>query len=165
MPQYRIPLLLSLLAALILLSALAASADIVIYSGGTDLPKAGNLPAATAGQIKVNAYLIMDIPGGGGGVPLNVRAEILDTRMTEILSKPGLPVIVIGDIHGKPTIWVDDYRLITVYPEDAAAKHTTMQDLAKTWAKRVHEVILKCSNPLGPSPDEEKSGVKQKPTS
>ena len=163
MPRYRIHLLLSLLAALTLISVVTATAEIVIYSGGDDLPKAGALPLATAGEIKVNAFLILDLPGGGGGVPLNVRAEIMDTRMTEILSSGRSGPIVIGDINGKPTIWVDNYRLITIYPEDAAAKGTTMQDLAKTWAARVQEVILKCSNPLGPGPDEVKEGVPQKP--
>ena len=165
MSHYRVPLLLSLLVALALLSALAASAEIVIYSGDKDVPKAGALPQATAGQILVNGVLVLNLPGNGGGVPLAVRAEIMDTRLDEILSKGLLGPIVIGAINGKPTIWVGDYRLITVYPEDAAAEHTTMLDLATTWAGRVQEMLLRCSTRLPARPDELKSGVKQKPAS
>ena len=163
MPRYRIHLLLSLLAVLTLISALAATPETVIYGGEGDLPKAGALPLATAGRIAVNGILALDIPGGGGGVPLNVRAEILDTRMTEILSAGIAGPITIGEIHGKPTIWVDSYRLVTVYPEDAAATGTTMMDLANTWAEGVRQTLLKCSNPLGPGSDEVKSGVPQAP--
>lgn len=154
MLRYRIPLLLLLLAAWLLGGALAASAEIVIYSGDDDLPQAGDLPLATAGQIKVNDHLALDVPGPGGGIPLNVRAEILDTRMTEILSAGIAGPIVIGAIRGKPTIWVGEYRLITVYPEDAAAKGMTMLELAQSWAESVRQTLLKCSNALGPGPDE-----------
>jgi hypothetical protein len=161
MLHHRINLLPSLLAVLLLLSALAASAEIVIYSGDEDVPQAGALPAATAGQIGVNASLALDIPGAGGGVPLNVRAEILDTRMTEILSAGIAGPITIGDIRGKPTIWVGEYRLVTVYPEDAAAKGMSMQDLAASWAETVRATILKCSNPLGPGADEVRGAVPQ----
>ena len=154
MPRYRIHLLLTLFAVLLLVSALAATAEIVIYSGDEDVPKAGSLPLATAGLIKVNDSVVMDLPGGGGGVPLNVRAEIMDTRMTEIMSAGIAGPIIIGAIRGKPTIWVGDYRLVTVYPEDAAATGTTMLDLAQTWAEGVRRTLLKCSNRLGPGPDE-----------
>jgi hypothetical protein len=156
-------LLFALTAALVLGSALSALAEIVIYGGDGDIPKAGNLPLATAGEIKVDAFEIFKVPGNGGGVPLAVRSEILDTRMTEILSSGRISPIIIGEVRGKPTIWVDNYRLITVYPEDAAAEGTTMQDLARVWAERVHQVLLKTSPVLGPGADEVKGGVATKP--
>ncbi len=165
MPRYRTHLLLSLLTAFLLVGTLAANAEIVIYRGDDDLPKAGNLPPATAGQIKVNDCLVFDLPGGGGGVPLAVRAEILDTRITEILSSGHVGPIFVGDVRGKPTIWVDNWRLITVYPEDAAAKGMTMLDLAHAWAERVRVMLLKCSPAVGPSLEETQAGVPAPPAS
>jgi hypothetical protein len=132
----------------------AAHADIVIYTGGTDLPEAGNLPAATAGVIMVNDTFVLQLPGAGGGVPLDVRAEIMDTRLTEILSAGIVGPVVVGDVRGKPTIWVGPYRLITVYPEDAAAEGSTMKSLADAWAVNVQAMLWKCSPAVGPSAEE-----------
>jgi hypothetical protein len=147
-------LILSLLVVLMLGALVAAHADIVIYTGGTDLPEAAKLPDATAGDIRVNDTFVLKLPGGGGGVPLDVRAEIMDTRITEILSAGIVGPVVIGDVHGKPTIWVGPYRLITVYPEDATTEGTTMKSLADTWAMSVQAMLWKCSPAVGPSAEE-----------
>jgi hypothetical protein len=147
-------LILSVLLVLLVAGWAAAQADIVIYTGGTDLPQVGKLPVATAGDIKVNGALVMKIPGNGGGLPLDVRAEIVDTRMTEILSAGLVGPVRVGDVRGKPTIWVGDYRLITVYPEDAAAVGTDMKSLACAWAVTVSQTLWRCSPAVGPSADE-----------
>ena len=154
MLQTKAGLVLLFLVVFLLAGLSVASAEIVIYSGDDDVPRAGNLPPETAGDIKINSFLIMKLPGGGGGIPLNVRAEIMDTRITEILSAWIVGPIKIGEIRGKPTIWVGEYRLITVYPEDAAATGTTMRGLAETWAKSVEDVLWKCSPAVGPSLEE-----------
>ncbi len=144
-------LVLSFMVVMLLGGLLSAAAEIVIYSGEADVPQAGNLPPETAGEIKVNNALVFKLPGGGGGVPLNVRAEIMDTRITEILSAGITGPIKIGAIRGKPTIWVGEFRLITVYPEDAAATGTTMLALAQQWAKSTEAMLWKCSPGVGPS--------------
>lgn len=130
------------------------AAEIVMYSGDGDVPKAGRLSGAIAGKIAVDGIAVISLPGGGGGVPLSVRAEILDTRMTEVLCRPPAPV-TIGEIRGKPTLYVGDLRLITVYPEDAAARGTRMQELAQQWAAQVRAAISRCHPQLGPSAEDE----------
>lgn len=151
MQRTKAALVLACLIVMLLAGLSAASAEIVIYSGEEDVPLAGNLPPETAGEIKVDEFLVLTLPGGGGGVPLNVRAEIMDTRITEILSAHILGPVTVGQIRGKPTIWVGEYRLITVYPEDAQATGTTMEALAATWAENVREMLWKCSPAAGPS--------------
>ncbi|NLO72644.1 MAG: hypothetical protein GX100_00865 [candidate division WS1 bacterium] len=146
--------LLALVLALGLAAGTIASAEIVIYSGDEDLPLAERLPAETAGDIRVDDTLVMRIPGAGGGIPLAVRAAILDTRITEILSAGIVGPLVIGDIRGKPTIWVGPYRLVTVYPEDAAAMGTDMRTLAEQWAAGTQSMLYKCSPAVGPSTEE-----------
>lgn len=159
MRKDRRPLLWALVVGLTLASVLAASAEIVIYAGDEDLPKAGALPLATAGEIKVNSAPVLELPGGGGGVPLAVRAEILDTRMTEILSSGRVGPIIIGTIRGKPTIWVGEYRFVTVYPEDAAALGLPAAAVAAQWAAQLRAALLKTSPALGPSPEETRAGL------
>lgn len=155
----RMQLLLGLVTGLVLVSALAASAEIVIYAGDDDLPKAGALPLATAGEIKVNSAPVLELPGGGGGVPLAVRAEILDTRMTEVLSSGQVGPVIIGAIRGKPTIWVGEYRFVTVYPEDAAALGMSAAAVAAQWAAQLQAALVKTSPALGPSPEETRAGL------
>ena len=152
MLRTKASLILPLLLVLMLAGTWVAQAEIVIYSGDGDVPQVGKLPAATAGEIKVNDALVFKIPGAGGGVPLDVRAEIADTRLTEILCAwtMGTPVTV-GEVRGKPTIWVGEYRLITVYPEDAAAEGTDMKSLANSWAANVSAMLWKCSPMVGPN--------------
>ena len=151
-------LILPLLLVLLLAGTWVAQAEVVIYSGEGDMPQTGKLPAANAGEIKVNDAFVFKIPGAGGGVPLNVRAEIIDTRLTEILCSwtYGTPVTV-GEVRGKPTIWVGEYRLITVYPEDALAEGTDMLSLANSWAASVQAMLYKCSPAIGPSAAERTS--------
>ncbi len=110
----------------------------VLYGTYEDVPSVGWWPANASGMIGVGGVEFFAIPGNGGGLTLPVRAEIVDSRITEILSEGISGPVCVGDVRGQPTIYVAEYRLITVYNEDAAnAGAASAQALAEKWARSV----------------------------
>jgi len=92
----------------------------VLYGSYEDVPSVGWWPANASGMIAVGGVEFFVIPGNGGGLTLPVRAEIVDSRITEILSDGIIGPVCVGNVRGQPTVYVAEYRLITVYDEDAA---------------------------------------------
>ena len=112
--------------------------EYVLYGSYEDVPSVGWWPAEATGMIAVGGVEFFEIPGNGGGVTLPVRAEIVDARITEILSEGISGPVCVDDIRGQPTIYVGPYRLITVYDIDAVnAGATSAQVLAEKWAQSV----------------------------
>ena len=130
---------------LLVLLVLAASGawagqpeEFVLYGSYEDVPSVGWWPAGASGMIAVGGVEFFEIPGNGGGLTLPVRAEIVDARITEILSEGISGPVRVGDVRGQPTVYVAEYRLITVYAEDAAnAGAASAQALAQKWAQSV----------------------------
>ena len=118
--------------------------EVVLYGSYEDVPLVGWWPADAIGMIAVGGVEFFEIPGNGGGLTLPVRAEIVDARITEILSE-GISGPACGnirrwvrDIRGQPTVYVGPYRLITVYDIDAVnAGAASAQALALKWAQAV----------------------------
>ncbi len=110
----------------------------VLYGSYEDVPSVGWWPANASGMIAVGGVEFFVIPGNGGGLTLPVRAEIVDSRITEILSDGIIGPVCVGNVRGQPTVYVAEYRLITVYDEDAAnAGACCAQALAEKWAQSV----------------------------
>ena len=130
---------------LLVLLVLAASGawagqpeEFVLYGSYEDVPSVGWWPAGAGGMIAVGGVEFFEIPGNGGGLTLPVRAEILDARITEILSGGISGPVRVGAVRGQPTIYVAEHRLITVYDEDAAnAGAASALALAQKWAQSV----------------------------
>ncbi len=130
---------------LLVLLVLAASViwagqteECVLYGSYEDIPSVGWWPADASGMIGVGGVEFFVIPGNGGGLTLPVRAEIVDSRITEILSGGISGPVCVGDVRGQPTIYVGLYRLITVYDIDAVnAGAISAQVLAEKWAQSV----------------------------
>ncbi|MFQ5810226.1 MAG: hypothetical protein ACE5JM_11460 [Armatimonadota bacterium] len=95
----------------------------------------GPVPA----EISVNNYLFLRIRTPAAGFTVDQRRVLLEQRLTEIFSNENTrqPDVRVGNIRGKPTIYVGETQLITVYPRDADANKTTMERLAAHWAKRL----------------------------
>lgn len=124
--------------------ALAADEEIAIYGTYEEVPGVGRWPAGATGQIAVDSMPFFVIPGNGGGLTLAQRCEIVDTRITEILSHGVLGPVTVKPIRGKPTVYVGAYRLITVYPRDARnAGVGCSWQLAKQWAKSTAKALPK----------------------
>ncbi len=130
---------------LLVLLVLAASGawaeqpeEYVLYGSYEDVPSVGWWPADASGMIGVGGVEFFVIPGNGGGVTLPVRAEIVDARITEILSAGISGPVCVGDVRGQPTIYVAEHRLITIYDVDAAnAGACCAHTLAEKWAQSV----------------------------
>ncbi len=116
--------------------------EYVLYGSYEDVPSVGWWPADASGIVAVGGIEFFTIPGNGGGVTLPVRAEIVDARIAEILSDGIIGPVCVGDVRGQPTIYVAEYRLITVYDEDAVnAGAASAQALAEKWAQSVAEAL------------------------
>ncbi len=118
------------------------SEEFVLYGTYEDVPSVGWWPAGASGMVAVGGVEFVEIPGNGGGLTLPVRAEIVDARITNILSEGIAGPVCVGDVRGQPTIYVAEHRLITVYDVDAAnAGACCAQALAEKWAGSVAECL------------------------
>jgi hypothetical protein len=80
-----------------------------------------------------------------GGKTPEKRVEMLDSRVTEILSKGdgtlGSADIVLKKEKGSVYIEVQKQVLVTVAPEDASANHTTREKLAQVWLANIRKTL------------------------
>jgi hypothetical protein len=95
----------------------------------------------TTMDIALGNYKFFDIRTAAAGYTVDQRQKLVNERLIEIFAagQPG-PVSVSG-IRGKPTIFVNGIKLITVYERDAKAAGGGIctQQLAAAWAARVEE--------------------------
>ncbi len=100
----------------------------------------GPVPA----DISINNYLFLRIRTPAAGFTVDQRRLLLEQRLVEIVSteNTGNPPVRVGNIRGKPTIYVGKVQLITVYPRDADANKTTMAKLAAQWAERIRKGLI-----------------------
>ncbi len=109
--------------------------EIIIYGSYEEVPTVGWWPPDASGVVAVGSVAFFEIPGNGGGLPLATRCEIVDARITAILSDGITGPVYVGAIRGQPTVYVGPYRLITVYHEDAVnAGACCARKLAQKWA-------------------------------
>jgi hypothetical protein len=114
--------------------------ETVLYGTYEDVPSVGWWPAGASGVIAVNGVEFFEIPDNGGGLPLAIRCEIVDARITEIMSAGIYGPAYVGAVRGQPTVYVGTYRLITAYDEDAVnAGVCCAECLAQQWAQGVAE--------------------------
>jgi len=99
----------------------------------------GPVPA----EIGVNNHLFLRIRTPAAGFTVDQRRVLLERRLTEMFSCENTrsPDVRVGNIRGKPTIYVGETQLITVYPRDAEANKTTMEWLAAHWAERLRKAL------------------------
>jgi hypothetical protein len=88
-------------------------------------------------DIGVNGELFFRIRASAAGFSPAQRASIVNTRIVHIISyeqvTPGS--VHIAPVRGKPTIYVGNVRLVTVYPSDVEATNAeSMHQLANLWA-------------------------------
>ena len=131
-----------LIAALALTVCVAFAADAaapapcsIVVSGDLADKPATRGPALDRADIAIGSHGMFSILTNAAGFTIAERERIVYMRLTEIMSsvrvRPSAFSIV--SVRGKPTICVGPYRLITVYPNDAAAAGCTSDELAVEW--------------------------------
>lgn len=137
----RMFLVLTLAAMAITLAAAQASS--IVVSGDLDNKPATRGPDLDKAEIAIGSQLLFTIRTPAAGFTVAERARILDIRLTEIISNvrmdPGN--FRLDQVRGKPTLYVGDYRLVTVYPRDAEAADCTDQELAERWLAGLREKL------------------------
>jgi len=112
------------------------AADEVVIYGGEDEKPAVREPIIGPVDVAVNGVVFFTIPGAAIGYSSVERREIVETRITEILSTCPLAPVTVRPVRGKPTVYVGNIRLITVYPADVRNTGAdSAKELAAKWAE------------------------------
>jgi hypothetical protein len=106
----------------------------------------------TEADIGINNFLFFRIRTPAAGYKVVEREKIINQRLVEVLSNRSSGPVTISPIRGKPTIYVDGMKFVTVYPRDVEANNAgCMYTLANIWAERLREGLPKIM-PGGPRP-------------
>ena len=105
--------------------------EIVMYGGDTDTPKTNDTWTPEKSDIAVDNGYFFTILTPAIGYSIPQREAIVYQRITQILSTNPLAPVTVGKVRGRPTIWVGDMRLITIYPVDAQAAKVSEDELAE----------------------------------
>ncbi len=98
----------------------------------------------TEADIALDNVLFFRIRTPAAGYKVVEREKIVNQRLVDILSYRAGGPVTISPIRGKPTIYVDGTKLVTVYPRDVEANNaTSMHQLAGIWATRLREGLPK----------------------
>lgn len=98
----------------------------------------------TEADIAINSVLFLRIRTPAAGFRVVERERIINQRLVDILSYRAPGPVTISAIRGKPTIYVDGVKLVTIYPRDVKANNAgCMQQLASIWAQRLREGLPK----------------------
>lgn len=134
--QSRKGTLLAVIFALAIVSAVMADTtnDIVIF-GDINAKPATRGPEMGKADIAIDNHTFFTLHTNAAGYTIAERQRILNIRLTEIISNVRMTddAFVLSSVRGKPTIYVGDYRLVTVYPNDAQAAGMSMDELAQQW--------------------------------
>jgi len=88
---------------------------------------------------------VLRLQDTGGAMKGEKRAETLDMRVNNILSKGngtlGAADIVLRQEKGRIFITVRGDLLVTVTPQDAAAHETTREELGQTWLASLRKTL------------------------
>ncbi len=117
--------------------------EIVLWGDDTEKPvtNAANYQPTSA-EIKIDSAVLFEIHTRAAGYSIAEREAIILQRLAEALSTGKITPVRIGAIRGRPTIYIDRVRLVTIYPEDVAAvKAQSDWSLAQQWAAGVQKVL------------------------
>lgn len=124
--------------------AQSGTGEVVIWGSSAEKPSLPESLSLKAYDVAVNGVVFFTIRAPAAGYTVAQRGYIADLRITEVLSRGLAGPIVIKYIRGKPTIYVGPVRVITVYPQDAAAWGVgSAAVLAETWAWNLHKNLPK----------------------
>ncbi len=142
--------------AIALTGVAVGSTDEIVISGDLNDKPPTRGPDMARADIAIGDYLLLTIRTPAAGFTVAERESIVYMRLTEILSNERMDPgdFVLSEVRGKPTLWVGNYRLITVYPRDAEAAGTTSRQLAVTWLESLRTKLPEVApiNAVAPVP-------------
>jgi hypothetical protein len=119
----------------------------VALTGGV---AAGLLPqpaAADEGDISVGGVWVSKITHDAAGFSAQDRAVEVTKRLTEILSNPAYrhagAMVAVRPVGLSAAILVGDQLAMTIMPEDTAGTGVTTMELARQWAQRLAQGLVK----------------------
>lgn len=118
--------------------------DEIAISGDLNAKPSTRGPELDRAVIGIDSREIFDIQTAAAGFTIAERERIVYMRLTDIISYTDVAdpsIYSIRSIRGKPTIYIGDYRFITVYERDAAAAGTDCMSLAKEWLAALKTVL------------------------
>lgn len=107
---------------------------------------AGDDEQATTSEVwSVAGRVVLRLRGTLGEMTPRRRVEVMDERLTEILSKVERPITVSDiELHtgkGAPTITVCGDLLVTVLPGDAEPNRMTPEKLGAAWLSNIRKTV------------------------
>lgn len=111
--------------------------EVKILAGEDEKPVVDAKALPDVFDIGINGELFFRIRADAVGFSAAQRARIVNTRIVHIISyEPvGADAVHVEPVRGQPTVYVDNVRLITVYPSDVEATGAqSAQQLANIWA-------------------------------
>ena len=108
--------------------------------------------ANTSTTISLAGEVVMRIRTGAGGYTAEQRADAVRTRLTPILSLPGLTSkdVTVQTLPTQSNILVRGHLLLTVDQTLAQANGQKPDQLAQTWAGKLRETIPQVTAQSGP---------------
>ena len=124
--------------------ALAAALLATSIAFSQDAPPERKYVEPLEADIAIDGVLFLRLRTPAAGFRVVEREKIINDRLIEILSYHDPAPVTISAIRGKPTIWVDGVKLVTVYPRDVEANNAkSMMGLAKIWGQNVADGLVK----------------------
>ncbi len=126
--------------------ATAQKEEIKILAGEDEKPvtEASYIPDTF--DIAISGLLFFRIRTAAAGFTAAERARIIETRLVHAISFGDISpeAVTIRPVRGKPTIYIDNIRIVTVYARDVeAAGARSREHLARMWADSIAEKIVK----------------------
>lgn len=95
-------------------------------------------------EIQIDAVLFFRIRTAAAGYSVAEREVIVQQRLVEAMSAGKIAPVYVDEVRGRPTVYVDKFRIITVYPEDVAAvAGLSAYSIAESWAQGIREGLKK----------------------
>ena len=94
-------------------------------------------------EIKIDAAVFFELRSPAVGYTVAEREVIILQRIIEIFGSGKIAPVYVAPVRGRPTIYVDKVRLVTVYPEDVVSYGArSAWTLAEQWAEGVRKGLL-----------------------
>ncbi|MBM3500542.1 MAG: hypothetical protein FJX74_17945 [Armatimonadetes bacterium] len=119
---------------------LPLSVALLLVAGASVAQQPQYVPPTTM-DIAIGNYWFFDIRTPAAGYSVDQRQKLVNERLVEIFAAGQPKPVTVSCIRGKPTIFVNGIKLITVYERDAEAAGGGIctKQLAAAWAARVAE--------------------------